>query len=127
MWLDKTKAVLIELYPGLARHPEFNKLNQTLFVTIDNRYKTIIRIALPISILLVVIATGISIGQTLNRAMIQNPIILPAPPSITPIPTVEYHSPIETNLQNIENFNPALPDPIQPVLDYQMTLDPVKK
>lgn len=127
MWLDKTKAVLIELYPGLKKLPEFSRLDQAFSVTIDNRYKSIIRVALPLSILLVVAITGISIGSTISRTLVQAPINLPTPPTITPTPTIDYTSPIETNLQNIQNFNPAMPDPIQPVFDYQMTLDQTKK
>ena len=127
MWLFKLKTSLLELYPELGRLPSFGHLASSLSVKINPRYRRLIRILLPIAILLIILWTGINIGQVISQYITNPPLSLQSPPTITPTPTVTYYSSFEANKEAIENFNPTPPDPIQPVLDYDLTLEPSKK
>ena len=126
MWIDKIKKPLLELYPELARLNAFSHLTAEITNLIDPRLKKPLRYGLPVCILLIVLWLGISIGTIIARGIGYSPFTPPEIDPVSPTPINEFVSHLRPLQKAIGDFNPTLPDPIPPSLDYNLTLEPVQ-
>ncbi len=124
MSLDKTGLNQILAQLILAKQVLFSKLStQWGKVSVFSRFP-ILKIVIPILTILVVLYIGVSLGTSLNQRVKDNGYTTPKIPTITPTPIIKFYSAYEPLRQTIQDFNPSLPDPISPQLDYDITIDP---
>lgn len=125
MPVTKIKAFLLNLYPELARFPFFAQITTTIVPALTPRVKKVMRWGLPIGTILVVLILGIRIGGLL-LGLFQPKVIAPNPFEVV-IPTVtnSYQSPFLPLQRSVSDFNPQLPDPLPPVFDEKISLEPI--
>jgi len=125
MFVTKVKAFLLHLYPELARFPIFAMISTTIAFNLTPRVKKIMRWGLPIVTVLVVLVLGVKIG-TFLLGLFRPASITPTPIEVTtPSPTSTYQSTFLPLRRSVSDFNPALPDPLPPVFDEKISLEPI--
>jgi hypothetical protein len=127
MWITKLKTNLLHLYPELSRLKHFQELPLVDSIKINPKTRLILRYLFPIVILFFVIFTGLTLGQALARLLGSTAVNITPPESISPTPETIYISPIEPLKSEIESFSLDTFDPLQPSLDYNITLEATKK
>lgn len=120
------KAFLLHLYPELSRFNPFKHIEAELLPRISPKMRKILRISLPIFTLVVILGIGLPLGSFILSLINQKQI---APPQIevkvpTAVPT--YQSEFIPIKRAIEDFSSSLPDPIPPVLDQKISLEPLE-
>lgn len=126
MPVAKIKAFLLHLYPELARFNPFKQIEAELLPRISPQMRKILRVSLPIFTLLIIFGIGFPIGSFILSLVNQKKI---APPPIeVKVPTAAptYQSEFIPIKRAIEEFSPSLPDPIPPVLDQKISLEPLE-
>lgn len=124
MFVTKIKAFLLDLYPELGRFRLFNQI-QAALLPWKPQLKKFVRYALPAVILSVVLFVGVSIGAWLI-GLFRPKEILPVPFTVTaPTPTSSYQSVYLSIKRSLLDFNAALPDPLPPVFDEKISLEPL--
>ena len=123
----KVKNFLINLYPELTRFQRFNQITATVIPTLTPRLKKIMRWGLPLVTILFVLLLGTAIGSWLLGLFFPEKITPTPIEFIAPTVTPSYQSPFLPLKRSIEEFNPALPDPLPPVFDDQISLEPLKE
>jgi len=120
---QKTKAFLTHLYPILTRLNYFKNLDHTFYLPPVLTWT--LRIGLPSFIFLTVTYIGIALGSIFSGPLKQNPAdITPPPlPSISSSPI--YSSPYNAIKEEMLQFSPSLPEPLYPVLDFEISVDPL--
>lgn len=127
MFVTKIKAFLLNLYPELARFPIFAEITHVIVPTLTPRAKKIVRWGLPIATSLLVLVLGIRVGSFLLGLYRPN-VITPSPIEvITPTVTSTYQSIFLPLQRKVFDFNPQLPDPLPPVLDEKISLEPLSE
>ena len=125
MSVTKIKSFLLSLYPELGRLKHFNQITAAIVPIFTPKIKRVVRWGLPIVTALIVLFLGITIGRFVLGFFIPRDII-PAPVElITPAPTSTYQSTFLPIKRSIEDFNPNLPDPLPPVFDDKISLEPI--
>jgi len=125
MFVTKIKNFLLNLYPELTRFERFNQMTATLIPSLTPRLKKVMRWGIPIATVLFVLLMGTAIGSWLLGLFFPRQVT-PSPIEFTaPTTTPGYQSPFLPLKRSIEEFNPALPDPLPPVLDDQISLEPL--
>jgi hypothetical protein len=125
MFVTKIKAFLLHLYPELARFPIFAKLTTTIAFNLTPGVKKAMRYGLPVITVLIVTVAGLKIGSFL-LGLFRPAIITPTPIEfITPTATSTYQSIFLPLQRSVQDFNPALPDPLPPVFDEKISLEPI--
>ena len=123
----KVKNFLLNLYPELARFQRFNQITATIIPTLTPRLKKIIRWGIPIVTIPFVILLGTAIGSWLLGLFFPKQVT-PAPIEfVAPTTTPGYQSLFLPLKRAIEEFNPALPDPLPPVFDDRISLEPLEE
>lgn len=128
MWRTKVKAFLLNLYPELTRFPLFAEIahiSHTLAPVYDPRVQKILRWGLPIATVLFVLSLGVTIGSFI-LPFFRPRQVAPAPIEFVPptaVPT--YQSVYLPVKRSIEEFSPQLPDPLPPVFDEKISLEPL--
>ncbi len=125
MFITKIKAFLLNLYPELARFPLFAQISTTIVPSLTPRLKKIMRWGLPTGTVLLVLILGTWIGMFVlglyrPKEVTVNPIEV-----ITPAVTGNYQSTFIPLQRSIQDFNPQLPDPLPPVFDEKISLEPI--
>lgn len=126
MPVAKIKAFLLHLYPELGRFNPFKQIEVEILLRINPQMKKILRVGLPIFTLVIIFGIGLPIGSLILRLVNQKQI---APPSIevkVPSAAPTYQSEFLPIKRAIEEFSPSLPDPIPPVLDQKISLEPLE-
>lgn len=125
MFVTKTKAFLLHLYPELARFPIFSEITTTIIPALTPRVKKVMRYGLPIVTVLIVLVLGVKIGSFL-LGLFRPATITPTPIEVvTPLPTSTYQSTFLPLRRSVADFNPALPDPLPPVFDEKISLESI--
>ncbi len=125
MFVTKVKAFLLNLYPELARFPRFAQISTTIVPALTPRVKKIMRWGLPIGTIVIVLVLGINIGMFL-LGLYRPKVITPTPIEIiTPTVTSTYQSNFLPLQRSVQDFNPQLPDPLPPVFDEKVSLEPI--
>lgn len=120
----KIKSFLLHLYPELAKIKPFQDLSLLIpFPKLTPAITRTLRIALPIFVFLFVILSSLVLGQFVmsivgTKKTTIAPVDLP-----TPTPTPSYQSQFTTIKRELENFNPAMPDPLYPIIDEKISLE----
>lgn len=127
MLITKIKTNLLHLYPELGHFKRFQDLPIVESIKINPQTRLILRYLFPILILFFVIVTGLALGQSLARFLGSTNVRIASPEIISPTPESTYISPIEPLKKEIESFNLSTYNPIQPSLDYNITLEATKK
>jgi hypothetical protein len=127
MWITKIKSNLLHLYPELGQLKHFQDLPLVNSIKLNPQARTLLRYLLPIITLFFVVTTGLFLGQSLARMLGSTTVRVTTPQGINPTPIVEYISPLEPLKEEIENFSIDTFDPLQPGLDYNISLEPIKK
>ncbi len=122
----KIKAFLLHLYPERGRFNPFKQIEAGLLPLISPKMRKILRVSLPIFTLVIIFGIGFPIGSLILNLVNQKKV---SPPPIevkvTP-PAPTYQSEFLSIKRAIEEFNPSLPDPIPPVLDQKISLEPLE-
>ncbi|OGD71477.1 hypothetical protein A3D09_02585 [Candidatus Collierbacteria bacterium RIFCSPHIGHO2_02_FULL_49_10] len=125
MFATKVKAFLLHLYPELLRFPIFAKFSSTIVFNLTPRVKKVMRWGLPIATVLLVPIIGLKIGVFL-LGLFRPATTIPTPIEVTsPTPTSTYQSTFLPLKRSVQDFNPALPDPLPPVFDEKISLEPI--
>lgn len=125
MFVTKIKAFLLHLYPELARFPIFAAIGTTIAFNFTPRVKKIMRWGLPVVTVFLVLITGLKIG-TFLLGLFRPATITPTPIEVVaPLPTSTYQSTFLPLRRSVSDFNPALPDPLPPVFDEKISLEPI--
>jgi len=122
---DKIKSYLAHVYPELTKFVRFQNLAHTQYIQMTERYRIFLRIGIPTIVFFFVLITGIWLGTLINNLRDQEQIQLDSPPGVAPIPKESYVSPYHEIKQQMVEFNPSLPDPLYPLLDYEISLEPI--
>lgn len=127
MFVTKFKNFLLNLYPELTRFERFNQMTATIIPSLTPRLKKIMRWGLPVLTVIFVLLLGTAVGSWL-LALFFPKLVAPSPVEfIAPTATPSYQSPFLPLKRAIEEFNPALPDPLPPVLDDHISLEPLEE
>lgn len=125
MFATKVKAFLLNLYPELSRVPLFAQITTTIVPTLTPKVKKIMRWGLPIGTIFFVLIFGLWIGAYL-LGFFRPKVITPSPVDIiVPTLTSTYQSTFLPLDRAVMDFNPQLPDPLPPVLDEKISLEPI--
>ena len=123
----KVKNFLLNLYPELARFRRFNQITAIVIPTLTPRLKKVMRWGLPLVTVLFVILLGTVIGSWLLGLFFPKQVTPLPIEFIAPTTTPGYQSPFLPLKRSIEEFNPALPDPLPPVFDDRISLEPLSE
>jgi len=123
----KIKAFLLHLYPELARFPLFKQITTTVIPNLTPRVRTALRYGLPVVTVTLVLVVGVRIG-TFLLSLFRPSAVLPTPVTVvTPSPTSTYQSTFLPLSRTVQDFNPQLPDPLPPVFDEKISLEPLSE
>lgn len=122
---DKIKSYIVKIYPELDKIPKFQNLAHLQYVQMTERYRVFLRIGIPTLVFFIVLIIGTWLGTLINSLGNSDQIKLESPPEISPVIKKNYSSPYKEIKQKMTEFNPSLPDPLYPVLDYQISLEPI--
>lgn len=127
MWKDKDKlkSYLAHVYPELTRFTRFQNLAHAQYIQMTEKYRIFLRIGIPTIVFFLVLITGTWLGTWVNSLKEADQVGIDSPQGIVPITTQNYTSPYRQIRQQMLEFNPSLPDPLYPVLDYQVSLEPI--
>jgi len=126
MWRDKIKAFFLELYPELGKLKLFEELKDKLVPILNPYLKKFLRYGIPLFTVFFVIVPGLLIGSRLSSFQKNKDILPPIPNLITPPMSQSFQSQFLSVKQSIETFSLNLPDPVPPVVDYKISLDPIE-
>ncbi len=121
---QKSRAFFLHLYPILARLNWFKNLPNTISLPLPLTW--LLRIGIPSFVFLTIIYVGIALGSLFSGPSSSNLIKLTPPPLPIISSTPVYTSPYNAIKEEMLKFNPALPDPLYPVLDFEISIDPLK-
>lgn len=124
MFINKIKVFLLHLYPELARFPLFVQINTTITPTLKPHIRQLLRWTLPPITILFVLTIGVQLGLWLYRLYTPKRVLPQPLQVITPVPTITYESAFLPLKRSLEEFNPQLPDPLPPVFDEKISLEP---
>ncbi len=125
MFATKVKNFLLNLYPELTRFQRFNQITLMVIPSLTPGLKKVMRWGLPLVTLIFVLLLGTAIGSWLMGLFFPK-TITPVPIEfIAPTTTPGYQSPFLSLKRAIEEFNSTLPDPIPPVFDDKISLEPL--
>ena len=123
----KVKNFLLNLYPELARFQWFNQITATVIPALTPRLKKIMRWSLPTVTVLFVILLGTAIGSWLLGIFFPKQVTPTPIEIIAPTTTPRYQSPFLPLKRAIEEFNPALPEPLPAVFDDKISLESLEE
>jgi hypothetical protein len=122
---DKLKSYFVKIYPELDRLPNFQNLAHLQYIQMTEKYRIFLRIGIPTFVFFFVLIIGTWLGTFINSLGSSDQIKLDSLPGVAPITQESYSSPYKEIKQQMIEFNPSLPDPLYPVLDYQISLEPI--
>lgn len=122
---DKLKSYFVKIYPELNRFSKFQNLTHLQFLQMTERYRIFLRIGIPTFVFFLVLIIGTWIGTLVNSLNVSEQIKLDPLPGVAPTTHENYSSPYKEIKQKMTEFNPSIPDPLYPVLDYQISLEPI--
>lgn len=128
MYRTKIKAFLLNLYPELVRFPLFAEIahiSHTLAPVYGPRLKRVLRWTLPIATTILVLSLGLTLGSWLLSLFTPREVTPRPIEVVAPTPTSTYQSAFLPLKRSLEEFNPALPDPLLPVFDEKISLEPL--
>lgn len=125
MSVTKIKAFLLNLYPELSRFPIFAQITTTIVPVLAPRVKKVMRWGLPIGTILIVLIFGIRIGGLLLGLFVPKEIFPNPIEIVIPTATSTYQSVFLPLQRSVSDFNPQLPDPLPPVFDEKISLEPL--
>lgn len=125
MSVTKIKSFLLSLYPELSRLRHFDQISAAIIPAFTPRIRRVVRWGLPIVTAPIVLFLGITIGRFVLGFFIPKEIVPKPVELITPAPTSTYQSTFLPLKRSIEDFNPNLPDPLPPVFDDKISLEPI--
>lgn len=125
MFVTKIKAFLLNLYPELSRFPVFAQITTTIVPALTPRAKKVMRWGLPISTIFLVLILGIRIGGVLLGFFVPKEISPNPIEVVTPTAAITYQSIFLPLQRSVSDFNPQLPDPLPPVFDEKISLEPL--
>ncbi len=126
MSVTKIKSFLLNLYPELSHLPIFSQISAAIIPAFTPKVRRVVRWGLPVVTLLIVLLFGLTVGRFILGFFAPKEFI-PAPIEfVTPAPTSTYQSTYLPLKRSVEEFNPSLPDPLPPVFDDKISLEPIK-
>lgn len=125
MSVAKIKNLFLNLYPELARLRRFNQITATVIPSLTPRLKKVMRWGIPIVTVLFVVLLGTAIGSWLLGLFFPEKITPTPIEFVAPTAAPGYQSPYLLLKRAIEEFNPVLPDPLPPVFDDKISLEPL--
>lgn len=125
MFVTKTKAFLLNLYPELSRFPIFAQITAMIVPVLTPRVRKIMRWGLPIGTIFLVLILGLRIGGILLGFFVPKEISPNPIEVIIPTAANTYQSVFLPLQRSVSDFNPQLPDPLPPVFDEKISLEPL--
>lgn len=125
MFVTKVKTLLLNLYPELSRFPIFAQITTTIIPALTPRMKKVMRWGLPIGTIFLVLILGIRMGGVLLGFFVPKEISPTPVEVIIPTAASTYQSVFLPLQRSISDFNPQLPDPLPPVFDEKISLEPL--
>lgn len=122
----KVKTFLLHLYPELSRFNPFKQIETELIPRISPQMRKILRISLPIFALVVILGIGFPLGSFILGLVNQKQVTPPPIEVNVPTAAPTYQSEFIPIKRAIEDFSTSLPDPIPPVLDQKISLEPLE-
>lgn len=119
------KQFFAQIYPELMRFKRFADIRNLPLPQIDPRLRTFLRYFLPFITVLIVIVIGLFVGSLIVPFFRPRLITPPEIVVTQPTPTSTYQSPFIVTKTAISNFTPDFPDPVPPVFDQSISLDPL--
>lgn len=126
----KLKAYLLNLYPELGKFPlfaEIREISHTLAPVYGPRVKKVLRYGLPIATILLVLSLGITLGSWLISLFTPKEVITTPIEFVSPSAVPTYQSQYLPLKRSIEEFSTQLPDPLPPVFDEKISLEPLSE
>lgn len=127
MSVTEIKNLLLNLYPELARFQRFNQITTTIIPSLTPRLRKVMRWGIPIVTVIFVILLGTAIGSWLLGLFFPKQVTPTPIEFVAPTTTLGYQSPFLPLKRAIEEFNPVLPDPLPPVFDDKISLEPLEE
>ncbi|MBI3954793.1 hypothetical protein HY333_01995 [Candidatus Collierbacteria bacterium] len=128
MFPTKIKSFLYQLYPELSRLKavDLHAISPVKFNLTAAQHR-LLRLGLPIFLLFIVLTLGTMLGGLFYFLFSnQQPPLLSSPQLTTPTPTQSYRSEFNPLKKALEDFNPQMPDPLPPVVDDAISLEPLE-
>lgn len=127
MFVTKIKAFLLNLYPELSRFPVFAQITTTIVPALTPRVKKTMRWGLPIGTIFLVLILGIRIGGFLLGLFVPKEVFPNPVEVVVPTAASTYQSVFLPLQRSVSDFNSQLPDPLPPVFDEKISLEPLSE